>query len=197
MPAECCADTAFTHNAAMTSRLPALPCLFCLLSAGTSMPSAAADTDTAGTTYIVVRHAEKATDDPNDPSLSDAGHARARDLASRLAHADLRAAYATQYKRTVQTIQPTTDAHGVAIARYDADQSADVFAARLIDAHSAGTVLVAGHSNTVPDIVSALCACETEEMPETEYDRISTVHIAADGTRSLQITRGMPPDSSR
>ncbi|HPO25790.1 MAG TPA: hypothetical protein PK135_14130, partial [Arenimonas sp.] len=35
----------------------------------------------ADTMLIVVRHAEKSTDDPKDPSLSEQGNARARKLA--------------------------------------------------------------------------------------------------------------------
>ena len=33
------------------------------------------------TTFILVRHAEKATDDPKDPNLSEAGLMRAQSLA--------------------------------------------------------------------------------------------------------------------
>jgi len=36
----------------------------------------------ADTMIIVVRHAEKATDDPKDPSLSEQGNARANALAA-------------------------------------------------------------------------------------------------------------------
>ncbi|HRP71338.1 MAG TPA: hypothetical protein PK743_01720, partial [Luteimonas sp.] len=52
-----------------------------------------------------------------------------------------------------------------------------------------GTVLVAGHSNTVPGIVTALCACEVEAMPDSEYDRLSTIHVDADGRARLVVGR--------
>ena len=51
------------------------------------------------TVVVVVRHAEKATDDPRDPSLSEAGLARAEALAAKLAAGSLDAAYSTQFNK--------------------------------------------------------------------------------------------------
>lgn len=145
----------------------------------------------AAATIIVVRHAEKSNDDPRDPSLSDAGRARAQRLAARLSEERLVAAYATGYRRTQQTVQPVAHAHGLAVTTYDAAQPADAFAAQLRAAHPEGTVLVAGHSNTVPQIVAALCGCEAAPMTEDEYDRISIVRIDHVGHVSLQVEHGM------
>ena len=83
-------------------------------------------------------------------------------------------------------------ARGLAVTEYDAAQPADDLVAALREAHYTGTVLVVGHSNTVPGIVEALCDCATEAMPETEYDRISRVRIGTDGRPSLHIERGAP-----
>ena len=140
-------------------------------------------------TIIVVRHGEKTSDSERDPDLSDAGLARARALAALLADAELAAILTTDYRRTRQTVQPTAAAHRIAPDTYDAKLPAAEFAARLRAEHPGGTVLVAGHSNTVPDIVAALCACAVEPMPETEYDRLSTVRIAPDGRATLEVTR--------
>ena len=43
------------------------------------------------------------------------------------------------------------------------------------------TVLVVGHSNTVPGIVEALSGQAAEAMPETEYDRYTLVLLDTDG----------------
>jgi broad specificity phosphatase PhoE len=142
--------------------------------------------------FVVVRHAEKATDDPRDPSLSAAGQARARWLARRLQGQDLVAVYATGYRRTQQTVAPVAGAHGLAISTYDAAQPFDEFAQALLDAHHAGTVLVAGHSNTVPGIVAALCRCASAAMPEDEFDRISIIRLDAGGGRTLQVEHDPP-----
>ena len=140
-------------------------------------------------TFVVVRHAEKATDDAEDPSLSAAGRIRADALASRLSDEPLVAVYATEFRRTRQTAQPTATAHRLPVAAYYARGSAKEIAVQWRQAHRAGTVLVVGHSNTVPDLVAALCACATAPMDDGEYDRVSIVRIGADGIATLDVQR--------
>lgn len=156
-----------------------------LLAGCAGRPHAAAAPDA---TFIVVRHAEK-VDASRDPDLSAAGHARAQALATRLDGRALAAVYATEFKRTGQTVGPAAAARGLAITAYPANRPAPDFAARLRAAHPRGTVLVAGHSNTVPDLVAALCGCAVAPMPDEEYDRFSIVRIAADGRARLQVER--------
>jgi broad specificity phosphatase PhoE len=141
------------------------------------------------TTYVLVRHAEKATDDPKDPSLSEAGRARAARLADALAEAPLRAAYATAYRRTQATATPVAQRHGLTVTTYDASMPATGFATNLRVRHPDGTVLVVGHSNTVPAIAAALCGCTVAPMRDDEFDRWIEVKIAADGTALLQERR--------
>ena len=62
---------------------------------------------------VVVRHAEKSTNDPRDPDLDAAGQARARALAAALAGSRLDAVHATQFKRTRQTAAPAAAAQRV------------------------------------------------------------------------------------
>lgn len=147
------------------------------------------DAAAAPLTFVVVRHAEKATDDPQDPALSAAGRARADALAERLRDAPLVAAYATEFRRTQQTVQPAATAHGVPVDAYYARGPADEVAAQWKQAHRGGTVLVAGHSNTVPDLVAALCGCAAAPMDDSEYDRLSIVRIGADGAATLDVQR--------
>src|SRR2546430_16945841 len=66
------------------------------------------------TTIILVRHAEKIID-PNNPDvdLSAAGQARAQEVARMFGDAGINAIYATQYKRTQQTVKPLADQTGV------------------------------------------------------------------------------------
>jgi broad specificity phosphatase PhoE len=120
-------------------------------------------------TFVVVRHAEKAQDDPRDPSP--AGRARAERLAGMLADAPLAAVYATPFRRTRATAQPAARLHGLTVTTYDAAQPAAALAARLRASHARGTVLVVGHSNTAPALAAALCACVVEPMPKDEYGR--------------------------
>jgi broad specificity phosphatase PhoE len=146
------------------------------------------------TVVIVVRHAEKATDDPRDPTLSEAGQARAQALAASLAGAGLDAAYSTQYRRTQLTAAPAAAAAGIDVqvrpvdatnaATYDADLARDL---RALPAGS--TALVVGHSNTVPGIVKALTGADATEMAETEFDRYTVILLPADGAARVITTR--------
>lgn len=140
----------------------------------------------ATTTVILVRHAEKAADGTQDPPLTAAGLERAQALKSRLHDVPLKAVYSTPYARTRQTAAATAQDHGLAVIEYDAKTPAAQFAQRLRDEAKGATVLVVGHSNTVPGIAAALCQCDVPEMSEAEYDRLTTVRIGADGRATLE-----------
>lgn len=164
-------------------------CLPAMVSAG--------DWDTApeaGLLVVVVRHAEKAQNDPRDPDLSVAGQVRANALAERLRALRLAAAYTTPYKRTQQTASPSARAQNIeVVAREFSSRDADVDAAalreELLRDHRGETVLVVGHSNTVPAIVEALSGADADAMPETEYDRLSLIRVEADGSARLRVER--------
>jgi broad specificity phosphatase PhoE len=153
----------------------------------TTAITAAAPAD--GTIFVIVRHAEKAADDPKDPTLSEAGHARALRLAERLADAHVSAVYATGYRRTQLTAAPTALAHEVEVRIYDAAMNAADFAAQLRGRQAPGTVLVVGHSNTVSAIAGALCECEVAPLRDDEYDRWITVHTDRSGRTTLEEAR--------
>ena len=139
--------------------------------------------------FVIVRHAEKASDEPRDPTLSAAGRARAQRLADSLAARRLAAVYATGYRRTRETAAATAAAHGLAVASYDAGQDAGTFAAELRQRHASGTVLVVGHSNTVPAIAAALCGCTVAALGEDEFDRRLTVRFDHRGPATLTDVR--------
>ena len=140
-------------------------------------------------TFIVVRHAEKVDDGSKDPPLSGAGLARAQALGEALRDASLRGVYATAYQRTQQTAAPAARAHSLPVVTYDARLAAADFAAQLRHEHATGTVLVVGHSNTVPDIAAALCECPVSAMEDTEYDRWIRIQVDGSGNATLQETR--------
>lgn len=173
-----------TYDGHMRVLLPALACV--LLAACTSAAPATPDADAV--TYFIVRHAEK-VDASRDPDLSTAGEARARALAARLEGQPLDAVYATEFKRTGQTVGPTAAAQGLSLTPYSARQPAPAFADQLRATHPRGSVLIAGHSDTVPGIVAALCACDVAPMPDHEYDRLSAVHVDAAGRARLDVQR--------
>lgn len=138
--------------------------------------------------FIVVRHAEKASDDAEDPALTTEGRARAQRLAGLLADEAISAVYATEFRRTQQTAQPTADAHQVPVTHYFSKGPAVESAARWLRQHRQGTVLIVGHSNTVPEIVGALSGQNVESIPDHQYGRLYRVTIGADGQAKLTQT---------
>jgi broad specificity phosphatase PhoE len=111
----------------------------------------------ASLTLIVVRHAEKMSSTDADPPLSAEGLKRAEALALALRDYPVVAVYATPFRRTQTTAAPTALRFGVPVQSYDAKLATTEFADTLRAQHSSGAVLVVGHSNTVPQIVSVLC----------------------------------------
>ena len=141
------------------------------------------------TTFVIVRHAEKAMDDPKDPSLSEAGQARAQRACARLADERVAALYAIRYRRTQMTAAKTAQAHRLEVTTYDTAQPAADFAAQLRRTHTDGVVLVVGHSNTVADIASALCGCAVAPVREDQYDRWIEIRVGQNGAAKLEETR--------
>jgi broad specificity phosphatase PhoE len=146
---------------------------------------------------VLVRHAEKATDPPEDPALSAAGRARAEALAAALADADLDAVVVTQYKRTQETGAPAAQARGltpiVIEAGADTGRHAAEVAAAIRREPPGSLVLAVGHSNTVPAIIRALGGPPLEEICEGEYANFFTLVVPASGApRLLTTTYGAP-----
>ena len=141
-----------------------------LLALSLALPLAAAAQ--APTTVIVVRHAEKVSTDPadRDPALDSAGTARARALAAALEGAGVDAVITTQFRRTQMTAKPLADRLGVApevVAAGGPSHPADVAAA--VRRHAGHTVVVVGHSNTVPAIIAALGGPRLPDLCDSQY----------------------------
>ena len=153
------------------------------------------------TVVIVVRHAERAPGS-GDPPISEAGQARARALADIGKAAGVSAVITTQLQRTRQTAQPLFEALGITptVVNTQSDvakHAADVAAA--VRQFAGKTVLVVGHSNTVPAIVAALGGPKYADLCEPEYDSLITLVIDAEGGARAVRTRfgaATPVDAS-
>ncbi len=165
-------------------RVLVLGSLLGLMACSTATPRATPAT----LTFVVVRHAEKATDDPRDPSLSEAGQASARRLADLFYVTPTTEIYSTQYRRTRQTAEPTAQAHRQPVVEYQAQLPAETLARQLRQAHAAGVVLVVGHSNTVPGIVATLSGTSVPPMDESEYGVIYRITLGTAQEPVLQRT---------
>ena len=74
---------------------------------------------------FLVRHAEKAADDPQDPQLSVNGKQRASELARILSNAGVTHLFSSQFRRTKSTLQPLAEKTGGEIVIIRAQPSAD------------------------------------------------------------------------
>jgi broad specificity phosphatase PhoE len=149
------------------------------------------------TTIIVIRHAEKNIEPSNpDPDLSPAGQARAQELARMFGAAGIKAIYATQYKRTQQTVKPLAEKLGLSATTVDAKNTAELVK-QIRAQHNGDVVFIAGHNNTVPEIIAALGGPEIPIIPETEFDNLYVVTIYRVGrAKLLKMKYGSPMLSS-
>jgi len=131
------------------------------------------------TTLFLLRHAEKGDDDPRNPSLSEAGKARAARLATMLADVPLKNIYTTAYKRTEQTIAGVAEHHQIEPTTYDPTSLPDLIQTLR---QNAGKHLIVGHSNTTPALIRMLGLDPGQPFREAdEFDRLYIVTLHPDG----------------
>lgn len=147
-------------------------------------------------TVVIVRHAEKA--DPAagldaDPLLSEAGQARAQALAAALTEAHPSVILTSPLQRTILTAAPTAEYHSVTSEAVPLDGGLQAHLAAIVAKVEAApddaTILIVGHSNTVPLIARALGYADAADMPECEYDRLTTLHLTGEGRAHGMVSR--------
>ncbi len=135
---------------------------------------------TGDTVIFIVRHAEKKDKaGETDPDLTEAGKKRAVQLAKMLADVNLKAVYSTQFKRTRNTVLPSAKAAGIKPTVIDARNFKGLIKA-LKTKHPGQSVLVAGHSNTVPIMLLALGTNKKVAIKEDEYSNLFVVTLRSD-----------------
>ena len=145
-------------------------------------PPPVVEADTGPQVVFLVRHAEKADDDPQDPTLTDVGHARAAELADRLASRGIERVLSTDFKRTRDTAAPLASRLGLRVELYDPRDLPGTAADIRADGR---TTLVVGHSNTTPALVDALGGDPGEPIDESEYDRLYELTFAVDSPETV------------
>lgn len=130
-------------------------------------------------TVIFTRHAEKGPTPPKNPPLTEAGKKRAETLASMLADSGVDAIYVTELQRTQLTAAPlAARVHRKPIVLPAHDIAALV---KAIHARQSGVVVVVGHSDTLPEIISALGGPKVE-ISDSQYDNLFVLTV--EGSRS-------------
>src|SRR5206468_12221608 len=127
---------------------------------------------TPGRTIVVlVRHGEKAAQPAADPPLTAAGEARAEALSEYTRSLPVAAVISTDFARTRGTAAPLAQRLGLTPEIVDAraPDHAQLVAQGILARHRHQTVVVVGHSNTVPDIAAALGAPRPPPICDNEY----------------------------
>ena len=143
------------------------------------------------TTVYLVRHAEKDTTPPDNPPLTEAGRARALELARVLGQTRLKTVISSQYARTQQTAEPAAKRFGLTVTtlqiRMDMARPRELSPASIkeivdkIQAQDGGDVLVVGHSNTVPEVIKMLGVDAAPVIDEKEFDDLFVVTLYGKG----------------
>ncbi|WP_199610493.1 SixA phosphatase family protein [Flocculibacter collagenilyticus] len=126
----------------------------------------------AADTVYIFRHAEKADDGTSNPPLNRNGKLRAKWLTEYiLANTDgkITHVYSTDYFRTKQTVQAIADKSKLLITEYNpSDLKALADKIRKQD----GTIIIAGHSNTVLETIRELGGKAELAIEHDEFDRL-------------------------
>lgn len=159
------------------------PCLPLLCMALVALMSASTPVR-AHKAIIVVRHAEKASASDPDSPLSLAGQDRAMALARLLRASGVQAVFVTDKKRTQQTAEPIASQRSIVPTVVPAGDTTALLQ-KLKAVPKDAVVLVVGHSNTVPDILTGLGAKERVALRDDQYGRVFAV---LDGGRVLELS---------
>lgn len=137
----------------------AAPLVLMLLSACATGPQAPSGA------FYVMRHLHTNTA-IRDPDLTEEGARQAQLLADRLKDDPPSAIYVTDTKRARQTAAPLAAKLGTAPTLY---APRDMPALKAAVMKESGSVLIVGHSNTVPDIVEALGGARPAPLADTDF----------------------------
>jgi broad specificity phosphatase PhoE len=142
------------------------------------------------TTIVLVRHAEKDLGAISDAPLSPEGEQRADRLAAMFGDAEafgrVRKIYVTNTRRTQQTALRLSQRLGLNSEVVDVKTDSGALAHRVLDENRGGRALIVGHSNTVPEIVTALTGWkDVPPIGEDEYGTLYVVTVPSIGPATV------------
>lgn len=124
----------------------------------------------AAPSWYVMRHLQKA--DGQDPALSEEGARNAGRVASWFAGDPPSAIYVSTTRRARETAAPLAAKLKLTAREYDPRDTPGLVARAKAET---GTVLIVGHSNTVPEIVAQLGGARPADLAESDYGDIFRV----------------------
>ncbi len=143
------------------------------------------------TTVFLIRHAERADEPRQDPPLTEKGTARSQEPARLLSNAGIKAIYTSTFARTKLTAEPLAKQLGITPAalnlklnpanpRQIAEESTKETVDKIMS-HGGGSVLVVGHSNSIPDVIKMLGGDITPTIDEKQFNDLFIVTVYAKG----------------
>jgi len=130
------------------------------------------------TTVVVVRHAEKELSTIEDPPLTTLGEQRAQLLARMLGTVSgpgkVSGIFASDTRRAQRTVAPLAARLGLTVNVLPA-RDVEGLVNRIRNEYRGRTVVVAGHSNTVPEIVKRLA--KVDQVPPIVDEDYGTMYV--------------------
>jgi broad specificity phosphatase PhoE len=143
---------------------------------------------TTTTVVVLARHAEKDLSSIQDPPLSAEGEQRAQRLAQMFGRGKgagrIDAIYVSDARRTQQTAAPLAERLGKQVVIVPAADTKGL-AARVMHEHAGESVLIIGHSNTVPELIHELGDIDVPPIGDDEYDTLYVLSIPSFGNASV------------
>ena len=137
------------------------------------------------TVFVLVRHSEKVVDGTKDPVLSTQGRLRSEKLTEMFRTQQIDALYATPFNRTRQTLEPLAILIRQEVLDYD-PYAGEAWLKSLIDEHPNQTILIAGHSNTIPQLANLLIGSKIfSQFDDQDYSNLLIIVAEEVGTRKL------------
>jgi phosphohistidine phosphatase SixA len=127
---------------------------------------------TAQEAIFLIRHAERAEGD--DPPITEAGRARAQQWADMLGGVGLAKVFTTEARRTRETGSIIAEALRIETEALPTGDNRALLDVIEWD-HEDDRVLIVGHTETIPDLLSALGAFDLVEMPKDDFARLFVV----------------------
>ena len=144
-----------------------------------------AQSNSESITVILLRHSEKVADGSKNPDLTERGKNYAQSLAKLFSEVKFDAAFSTPYTRTQETIGVLVKGQSIPLYEYPPLDMKNIL--KVVGEKGYKTIIVSGHSNTVPFLVNDLVpSAKLEELDESDYGKIYIV----------KYFKGMPEISS-
>lgn len=152
-------------------------------------------------TVFLIRHAEREDEPRDNPPLKPAGVARSQELVRLLGGTGIKSIFTSQFTRTKQTAEPLATKLSITPTVFNlktnpsnprqiAEESTAEVVNKILE-RAGESVLVVGHSNSIPDVIKMLGGDIVPTIDERKFDNLFVVTVYAKGkARVVQLKYG-------